>query len=274
MFKVPLIVHTRNILGKRAFQRMFLFGPDVLIANSNAVLQSYLKYTRGGQRKVIVHNGVDLEEFSPDKGDRSGTRARLGFKDHDFVIGLFGRIAPEKGHGQFLRVLAEVARHHSNVRAVIAGDTSVGQTDRFLEELQELAARLGLANKVVFPGFVNSMTDLYLAIDLLVCPSDAEPFGRVLIEAMAMQIPVIANRSGGALEIVEHGRNGFLVNTFDKGSFARAIVSLLNNPSLCSEMGRKGRAVVENRFSAQKMCRETEAVYAALLRGRKCLKVT
>ncbi|GAI28534.1 unnamed protein product, partial [marine sediment metagenome] len=120
-------------------------------------------------------------------------------------------------------------------------------------------------DKVIFTGFVNDVKELYASLDLLVLPSQAESFGRVLIEAMAMEKPVVATRAGGAVEVVEDGVTGLLVPSNDTNGLARAIIKMLENEEDRRRKGKAGRERVKNMFSIEKNVKETQKVYMELL---------
>lgn len=262
---LPLICHTRNILRKRAFRRMFLGWADVLIANSRAVADSYAQYIRKDHRVEIIPNGVDTVQFRPDRGCDSRSRFNIG--DDEFVIGQIAQITRNKGQDVFIRALAHVVQIYPNVRALIVGDTVIDNSWWFLKELEKLLRELGLSNKVVFTGFVEDIVDLYRALDLVVVASQVEAFGRTAIEAMAMAKPVVATDSGGLSEIVVEGRTGLLVPYGNPEALADAILRLMGDPRLATEFGIHGRRRVEELFPAEKNVKDTERVYISLLSG-------
>jgi glycosyltransferase involved in cell wall biosynthesis len=127
--------------------------------------------------------------------------------------------------------------------------------------LTELARRKGLAEKIVFTGFRREVAPLISMFDLAVLPSFFEGMGRVLLEAMAMGIPVIGSNVGGIPDLVRHGSEGLLVPPGDPSVLASAIRSLIHQPRRAKQMGRAGVRRVTETFSAQKMVREIEQVY-------------
>ena len=152
-----------------------------------------------------------------------------------------------------------------NVSALIVGDTKIDRSEDYLEELYQIVWKLGLKDKVIFTGFVNEMKELYASLDLLVLPSYAEPFGRVIIEAMAMEKPVIATRAGGAVEIVESGVTGLLVPPDDIDGRIQAILKMIEDEEGREHMGKAGRKGVENNFDIEKSVVETQKIYMELL---------
>ena len=260
---IPVITHTRNILGKRAFQRMFLRGADVLIANSRAVADSYSRYVTKGQKVENIYNGVDLNHFRPE--GRGKSRSRFGISDDEFVVGQIARIDTSKGQDVLIKAMAQVLQTHPNVRTLIVGDIVIDDSKFFLEKLKKLVSELGLKEKIIFTGFLKDIVDLYSALDLVVVASKAEPFGRTIIEAMSMAKPVVATNSGGPVEIVEEGKTGFLVPYGYPEVLARAIIKLIDDAHLASEFGINSRQRVADYFSIENNVRKTEQVYMSLL---------
>jgi glycosyltransferase involved in cell wall biosynthesis len=113
-------------------------------------------------------------------------------------------------------------------------------------------------------GHRAEVPDVLAALDLLVCPSIREPFGMVLVEAMAAGRPVIASDSGGPPEIVEHGESGLLFKTGDAAELAEAVLRLLRDPALAARLATRGRARVAERFTRARYAGEMEALYARL----------
>ena len=133
------------------------------------------------------------------------------------------------------------------------------------EALEKQIIRLNLEHNVRLLGFRSDVLALMRLCDLFVLPSLAEPFGLVLIEAMALSRPVIATRAGGPLEIVEEGVTGLLVPPSSPESLAEAIGELLSNPERRAAFSRSGRSSYENRFTASRMAKATLAVYRQAL---------
>ncbi len=264
---IPIICHTRNILSKRPFQRMFLRYADVLIANSRAVAASYARYVAKSQKAVVIHNGVDIDEFSPIRTKSGVFRKKLGLPDDAFVVGHIARICPEKGQHTLIDAMALVEKTQSKAYALIVGDTVIDDSAPFLKSLKQRVLEHKLAERVIFTGFVENIVDLYTDLDLVVLPSLCEPFGRSLIEAMAMEKPVIASGLGGPLEIVENGITGFLVPPNDPVELAETILKILQDKKLAKRMGENGKERVK-RFSIEENVRKTEQVYLELLNSK------
>ncbi|MFA5811622.1 MAG: glycosyltransferase family 4 protein [bacterium] len=263
--RIPIVCHTRNMIPDyRSFWRTLLHFPDLLIANSRATAESYRGYLRRGQKVVTIHNGVDLTEFAP-MSNNNGFRKRYGINRDDYLIGVIARISPHKRQDLFITAMVEVVRVCPNAKAVIVGETFIDRSADYMEKLRRMVTDYGLEKRIIFTGFVENMRELYAALDMLVLPSTAEPFGRVLIEAMAMELPIVATRSGGAVEIVDDEKTGRLVNPDDPVKLADAIKTLYGAPLSCAVMGKAGRERVELLFSIEKNIEKTQAAYLSVL---------
>jgi phosphatidylinositol alpha-1,6-mannosyltransferase len=209
----------------------------------------------------VVHPGVDPSRFRPDT-DGSTIRARLGIGS-ELVLLSVGRLQRRKGHDMALQAIAQV-RDTCAVRYVITGDGP------HRTELERLAQDLGLEGVVDFVGSVPE-ADLpawYAAADVFLLPNrldgvDFEGFGIVFLEAAASGLPVIAGRSGGAVEAVVDGVTGMLVEPTNVEAIAGAIRELSARPTLRDAMGSAGRRRVEDSFSWQTVAARAESVMSA-----------
>ena len=261
---VPIISHVRCIMTREWYNEYFLWLSDTFIANSYATEESYRPYLRRNQKSIVIHNGVNLESFVPHRGD-AAFRKTLGIGEDTFLIGVVARLVPEKGHRWFIQALKKLVDVHPNVCALFVGDTKIDNTEWYLAELKEQLRSLGLSSNVVFTGFVENVMEVYDSLDLLVLSTDAEPFGRVLIEAMAMEKPVVATKAGGAIEVVVDGKTGFLVPYQDTDALVNAMLEFVHNPQLGNEFGKEGRKRVEELFDIRLNRERTQQLYVETL---------
>lgn len=219
------------------------------------------------ERVHAVVNGLDLERW--DAGiDDGGVRQQYGIPEGVPLLGIFSRLFVWKGHLELLRALAPLKQRGLDFRLLIAGeDDSRGAPNRppFSSEIRQLAADLHLEDRVIFTGWRRDMNRLMAAIDLYVMPTFEEPCAVVFLEAMASSRPIVALRSGGAPEVIEHGRSGLLSEPGDIAGLSANIERLLGDADLRRRMGEYGRAVIEQRCNAQSMARAVEQIYRALL---------
>ena len=262
----PTICNIRNIVPtKWDFREMLLWFPDALIANSRATAASFEPYARKFQQKAVIYNGLELDRFVPHEGDNSTFREQCGIKEGIFTIGVVARVVPAKGQHILIQSLAEVVKTNPNVCALIVGDAKSENTYSYLAELEKQVAEFQLTDNVVFTGYVENITELYASLDLVVLPSLAEPFGRALIEAMAMGKPVVATRAGGAVEVVDDGVTGLLVPPDDPASLAKAILEIKADRAFAAKLGENGRKRVARLFDIEENVRKTEQIYRDIL---------
>ncbi len=193
--------------------------------------------TVGRRDVIVVHQGVPHVAAG-----RPGPQGRLR-------VGLVGRVAPWKGQDVFLAAAERLASSCPDVDFVVAGAPLFGE-DEFERSLHRRAESPALAGRVSFLGFCDDVWDVYRGLDVAVHASTLpEPYGNVILEAMASRTPVVAADAGGAREIVRHGRTGLLVKPGDPEALAAALEGLLRDPDERRRLGDAGRAEARDRFS-------------------------
>jgi glycosyltransferase involved in cell wall biosynthesis len=252
----PLVAHahTRLPAGRlaAATARALARGARIVIANSNYTAEPL---RARGATVEVAHNPIDTGHFDPATVSRATARASLGLAEGDLALAVIGYLAPVKRQDDAIRVLAQVRKTESRARLVIAGSTrftaagaredSVG----YARGLGELAAELGVAEDVVFAGERDDVREVLAAADVVLVPSLWEGFGRVVLESMAMAVPVIATNVGGPAEIVRDGVDGVLLAPDDPSTLANATSTLLSAPELRHELGVHARERARIDFS-------------------------
>ena len=266
----PLVVHVRDALppGPLAAITSAVIGTaaSVVLANSEYTARSFTR--NGGRERVrVVHNQVDSLRFDPARVDRSRTRSELGIADEETVIGIVGQITPWKAQDDAVRILADVRRRGVEARLLVVGRPQfVGGAERydnsrFLDAVRRLVTELGVADSVLFLGERQDVREILAALDVLIVPSWEEPFGRVVLEAMSMGVPVIATNVGGPAEIVRDGEDGILLPPRRPSQWGEAVSALLSDPERRSVIGRRARATVEGRFNPERHLAGVLGVY-------------
>jgi glycosyltransferase involved in cell wall biosynthesis len=162
-----------------------------------------------------------------------------------FVVGHFSRLAPWKGQHILIEALAQCP---PQVTAILVGDALFGEQD-YVQQLHQQIATLGLENRVKFLGFRSDIPQLMAACNLVAHTSTApEPFGRVIVEAMLCQTPVVAAKAGGAMELIEHGVNGFLTTPGEPQELAKVINTCLQETEITATMATHARNIASQRF--------------------------
>jgi glycosyltransferase involved in cell wall biosynthesis len=257
----------------KRFYNSVMTRADAVIANSQWTAAHVLAEHRIDPAKLIViPRGVDLGRFDPAGAspDRvAGLRAEWSATDGDTVVLLPGRLTRWKGHLVLIAALAHLAQQNrlANIRAVLVGDAQ-GRA-AYEAELRNAISASGLGGKVRIVGHTGDMPLAYLAADIVVSASiDPEAFGRVAAEGGAMGRPVIATDHGGARETVVDGISGLLTAPGDALALADAIARLAAmDAATLSHMGSAGRAHIVERYSLERMCADTIALYRKLIPG-------
>nr|WP_246385354.1 glycosyltransferase family 4 protein [Armatimonas rosea] len=254
-----------NFQGKhyRYLERQCMNSIDHVISVSEATKNDWVN--RCGlneeyeKRISVVYNGVDVDAFTQER-EKSKIRLAFGLPGNDkFILGSLGRLDKAKGFMYLIEALPKIRLHIPNILVVIAGSGPLK------EELIEQAQRLGVADCLIFLGFVRDTHAFLEMLDVYVQPSlcEAHPFGT--LEAGAMGLPIVASAVGGIPETIVDGETGFLVPAKNVASLAEKICILGQNSSLCQSMGEKGRKRIQEKFTSQKMVNETVEIYERLL---------
>ena len=232
---------------------------------------TFLYYKKNPQKIIVIYNGVDLAEYTCNEDAGASFRKRFAIADDTFLIGAVGRIFFSKGFHIAVKAVSEIKKRYKNVCLAIIGSTEQDihskyqRDDNYLAVLKSIISSLGLEKQVIFTGQQGDMNCAYQAIDLLVLPTLIESFGRVLIEAMSAEKPVVASAVGGIPEIVDDRITGLLVSPDDINGFTKAITKMLENEEDRRRMGKEGRRRVENMFSIEKNVEKTQQVYLKVL---------
>jgi glycosyltransferase involved in cell wall biosynthesis len=249
----PLIYHLHDIISPEHFSpiniqlliRLANSRALHIIANSEASRTAFIQ--SGGKSDCIsvIYNGFDPNQYAIDPLLRPQIRNLWNWPKDQFIIGHFSRLSPWKGQ----HILLEALKYcPEEIVAVFVGDALFGEDD-YRSMLIEKVEALGLGDRVKFLGFQAQVPDLMSACDLITHTSTApEPFGRVIVEAMLTGIPVIAAGAGGALEIVEHNRTGWLTPPDDAQALAAAITNCYNHRDQTKTLSQAAQTQAIDRF--------------------------
>ncbi|MBN1893523.1 glycosyltransferase family 4 protein [bacterium] len=268
---VPLILtrHVGTQKPKRDWLHAGLYRRvDRIIAISGVIRKNVADTHPIAQERILtIPNGVDLAAFDPARVSGAAVRRKFGIPLGAPVIGTAGRMNWWKGYREFLMCAEEVLRRDSRVWFLAAGGATVGEEEE-ARAIRDFAGSLNLRGRLVFAGFCEDMPEIYAAMDMLVYPAYAEAFGIVLIEAMAMGLPVIASDCDGIPEIVKNGETGILVPAREAGPLAQAVLDLLNNAEKRQAFGRRGRARAERCYDWERILDDTMNLYRTVIQER------
>ena len=273
---LPTVVHLRDSLPPGRVSSLSLGLIDrwatLVLANSSYTQASFERVQRRTDRAVL-HSPVDLERLRPGVLSREEARERLGLSPDSPVLAVLAQLTPWKGQDDAIRLLAHLRGRFPAIRLLLVGSAKfVSGATRYdnltyVRELESLVASLGCESEVLFLGERADVPEVMSAVDVLVAPSWEEPFGRSVIEAMAMQVPVIATDRGGPAESVRDGIDGFLVPPRKPEEWTGPATRLLESPDLRARMGASGRERVTERFATKVIAGELVRRYRGLIDG-------
>jgi glycosyltransferase involved in cell wall biosynthesis len=263
--RLPIVTTMHGWIGNSARDRLLTSADkrvaryyDRVIAVSKPIHDALADAGVPPRALRLLHNAIVLERYQ--RTGRTGELARLiGGGYARPVLATIGRISPEKGQADLIEALDMVARQGHQFTAVLAGDGP----DR--PKLIERVKALGLGNRIFFPGYIDPPQCVLEESDLMVLPSHTEGLPNAALEAMAMEVPVLATHVGGTPEVVDDGETGRLVPPRAPEALAGAIIDFLSKPEPWKALVARARQVVEAKFNFTARTRGLEAIYSELL---------
>lgn len=216
------------------------------------------EYGFDGSRVHVIYNGVEAPSPDPFREGKRATRTKWGFTDDDFVVGFVGRLAPEKGLHELVTAVSSLP---DTVKCVIVGS---GPEE---SALRDQIRRTNAARRIVVAGFAAEPRLAMAACDVVAVPSTVqEAFGRTVVEALSVEVPVIASRIGGMAEIFADGIQGWYVRPGQSDDLCATIANALEHRDALRAMGRRGRQLVLERYEIGRVISEYISLYETLLR--------
>lgn len=261
--------HYSSSLRRVVVAYLNLFAARV-IANSGAIRTELIRAGVHADKVVALHNGIDLQRFSPQNAvaARERVRAELGLPPDAPVAVMVGRLAPWKGHDIFIRAAARVHVQRPEAHFLIVGDSAF-DPPAYRLQLERLAIDGNLGDSLRFLGFRDDVPHVMGAADVVVhCSTLPEPLGLTPIEAMALGKPVIAAAAGGTLETVADGETGLLTPPGNAEALVDAMLWVLNDPVATARMGAAGRERAERMFDLRQNARDIMRIYDSTVKKR------
>lgn len=239
----------------------------VAVSHATAVrFQGWLLRILPGRVPVsVLHNSVDSRQFHPNQAERFRVRRELQFTDDIFAFAIIGQLTRRKGQLETIRAFRNLVSRFPQARLLIVGAPLFNDDQKYLDLLKSTAAKLGIAEKVLFVGQRSDVNALLNATDAVVVNSRREPFGLVALEAMAAGKPVVAARVDGIPELVDNEVTGLLVPAGDIAALTAAMAKVCSDPALCQALSRQSRSLVETIFSPERFLQHLEGIYSSIL---------
>jgi glycosyltransferase involved in cell wall biosynthesis len=245
--------------ARKAFVHQARRGASRLVAVSEFARRALVSEGVPEGRVVAIQNGIPLERYQ--RRERGALRSMLNLGDAELLVGVVGRFTPWKGQDFFLR-LAEAWSRKSPVGHFALIGHAFNEDQEYEGRLREFARERGLRDRVHFVPFQKDIAAALSDLDLLAHTSlKPEPFGRVIIEAMAVGTPVLAARGGGAAEIINPGEDGLLAEPGSLSDYLRAMEVVLTDPQTRARLSARGRRAVETRFGLDRVRGEFDRLF-------------
>ncbi len=245
-----LTLQIDSALSKRDPWHRWVYGRlDLLLAITDRIRERAIRALPVPPERVhTLHYGIDADEFFSRRLDPEQTRGIYGIHEEDQVIGLVGRLEESKGQDVLLDAFARIYADFPRAHLVFAGNPPPEHAG-YDAQLKQRARDLKVMDRCHFIGFQADTAPIFAALDVVVLASRREAFGLVLLEAMAMGVPIVATAAGGVPEIIQDGVNGLLVPPGDPQALAEALKRLLKSEGLREKLARNGSRVVREKFS-------------------------
>ncbi len=259
--RVPCVCHIRNLSNLSIIQKWASSSVCRFVFISTAVQQHMLEQGVGTTNGQVVFNGVDIEEYQ--SAGTATFREDLGVSDDTLLVAIVGRLDHWKGHGVFIDSIDKLRSRGYRLKGLIIGASqSSPRNQRYVKDLQAQVEDGRLEEVIAFLGPRRDMPAIMQEIDVLVLAStEPEPFGRVVIEAMAAGTPVVATAAGGILDIIRDRKTGYLVPAADIDAMAAAIEEAHTDPEGRIKIIEAAKAEVEQRFSSKHYAEEIVRIY-------------
>lgn len=246
---------------------------DKVLCVSNQIRDDLLRTDPAlHQSTLTIYDGIDVDEFvaAIDEGTPATLRRELGLPAEAFLIGMVGNIKEWKGQLVVAQAFALVRAKAPHAHLIFVGTCSTLPEDQaYLRQLQRFISDAGLGGSISLLGFRKDVPSVMNAMDVVVHASiSPEPYGRVILEAMALSKPVIASDHGGPREIIENGVSGFLTAPSDRDDLARCLLELIGSPDLRRTIGRQALQRIITKFTTTQAVLEFEQVYSVVLDTR------
>jgi len=247
----------------RIFEEKMLERSNKIIAVSDFTRRELLQYYKVKEEKIrVIHNGVDVNKFKPAR-DKRKAKEELGLNPEDIAILSVGRLYARKGLFTLIESMPAVVRRFRNAKFVISGK---GQSNE-MKKLIAHAEKLGIRDNILFTGYFpdKKLPKLYQAADVFAFSTFYENLPFAVLEALSTGLPVVTTRVGGIPEMIDSGKNGFLVQPFNAKELSDRVLYFLEHPAEANEMGFLARKIILERFDWRLIVKKVLKVYEEAL---------
>jgi glycosyltransferase involved in cell wall biosynthesis len=255
-----IIWHTRDTTSNKMAATMLSGIAAKVICVSRFIFD---QHPARASKKEVVYNGLDTAIWEPPSCSANFLKADLGLGENDVLVGQIGQLIPWKNHADLIRVAGRVIESFDKVHFIIIGDDLFKENAGYIEQLKNNIRLRGLEKHISFVGYQKNIKDYMGCLDIVMHCAINEPFGRVIIESMALEKPVVSYDSGGPREIIADQVTGFLATETIEAMVAKLLL-LLKDAALRAAFGKAGRQRVEQEFSLQEHTTRIESILDTL----------
>ncbi|MCX5638816.1 MAG: glycosyltransferase family 4 protein [Planctomycetota bacterium] len=260
-----LVLHARDFTSFGFLAKFLSRFCKKVIAISHAVESTLVKQGVSADKIRVVYNGIDNSFYEQTKQSADMLSTPGPHKNHSFVFANVGQFVPWKKHICFLEAASRIAPSLPNARFMFVGDDIFGRDCDYKNSLLSYARNSSIAERVDFLGWQEDMDVVWPKINCLVHTADREPFGRVIIESMAHNVPVIAVDSCGPSEIIQNGKTGILVKAGDIEGLSDAMLKIAQDTYLAKKLTTTGYEHAFSNFTAEKTAAQIQEIYKEVL---------
>ena len=210
---------------------------------------------------VTIHNGVDTDKFNP-RRVKSPKNNPFDEQPQSLHVLQVGNLEPRKGYEYTIKALAKLNKENIPALVCCAGEGSERNN------LEKLAEKMGVSENIRFLGIRKDVKQLLKAADVFIMPSLYEGLSIAMLEAMSMELPIIASNVGGAAEVIEDGKSGFLIPPADADALAEKLIILANNEQLRHNIGKQARKRIVKNYSLRKQALALEGLYRKIVKNK------
>lgn len=265
----PLIWHVRDLQPPSALVRPAARRATRIVTASEAIDEHFadMLSPRHRDKLLLIRNGIDSSVF--EGADKAALRVSCNLPTERPVIGMVAHLIPWKNHDVFIEAAALIKARIPEAYFAIIGKDLFGESKRYIKQLQDLIAAKNLEESFAWISDIHQPERIIPALDLLIHPARREPFGRIICEAMAAKVPVVAADTGGPSTIIIDYQSGRLAAGGSAEQFAAIAVELLTNPQTCAALTANALLHVRHNYSLERVCDQLIHLYDEVYQAAK-----
>ena len=255
-----------SFIIKKDFMHNWLYSRvSKIFAISTAIQNNLIDTTPVNPKDIIIiPNGTDINKFNPEKVDCRKVRHEFSIASDEIVIGMLARFTPGKGHEEFLWAAKELNKEYKNLRYLIVGEASMGET-KYADNIKKLADEYDLKN-LIFTGYRADTPEIFAALDIFAFPSHSESFGIALVEAMAMKKPAVCSNAEGVLDIAVNNQTAYLFENKNASDLKSKLKMLIKSGETRISFGENARKRVVQNFDIEIITNKVVNIYREEIR--------